>query len=145
MELLTLSIVSALSFAIGGLIVGIIFRRRLRNSGRATQELKFEIKQNLSDLKEQEEAIQKLIYNYHHNGLNPACKRLRGISNLTLRLCQSLKENLVLLAKPNHHGYATIASKDLEEVIQWVNTSNTICLQIEKEVLENANKFNHLQ
>lgn len=134
-----------LSLLLGALTAGAIFRRHLRNSKANSLDLELTLIEKAKEIKEQRKAVQELIYHFHHSGLNPKCKRLRGISDLGLRPIASLRQNLILLGRPNHEGYAKIADKLLDEIEQWWKQSINVCLDIEKEIIDSANKFNHLQ
>lgn len=145
MDFLNCVIISVLSLLTGFSIAGTIFRRHLQNTSKRSQALSLVLEDKAAQIKEQKKALQELIYQFHHSGLNPKCKRLRGISDLGLRPIKVLKENLELLSRPNHHGYAKLALKEVLEMETWWKTSIQVCIDIEKEVLDSANKFNHLQ
>lgn len=137
--------VGVVSLLLGALVVGASFRRHISNSSSRMIEYQRTLDQRAAHIAEQQKAIQDLIYQYHHYGLNPKCKRLRGISDLGLRPVERLQQNLVLLSRPNHYKYAKVAIKELEEIKVWWEQSIIVCLDIEKDIIESANKFNHLQ
>lgn len=145
MEYLIYATLFALSLFLGALTTAVIFRRHLKKSFIHSQELASTLVQKADEIKEQRAALQEMIYQFHHYGLNPKCKRLRGISDLGLRPIKVLRQNLELLSRPHHHKYAKMAIKEVDEIEIWWTKSIQVCLEIEKEVIDSANKFNHLQ
>lgn len=128
------------------------FRRYLQLSSSQRQEYELQLENTLKQLKDQKmeiadqkKAIQELIYQYHHSGVNPLAKRFRGAADVGTRPITELRQCITLLGQENHYKWAPIAMKQVDEIEMWWNKGIEICLNMEDEVRKTADKFNHLQ
>lgn len=128
------------------------FRRYLQLSSSQRVEYESQLEDTLKQLKdqkleiaEQKKAIQELIYQYHHLGVNPIAKRFRGAADLGMRPIKELRECITLLGKENHHRWAPIAMGHVDKIEEWWTSGIQICLSMETEVKKTSDKFNHLQ
>ncbi len=127
-----------LSLVVGFYVVS-IFRNFFQK--RSFYRMRYEVKLRLQrqEIEEKRLAVEKLIYSYHHTGLNPKCKTLRGAIDIIRQLVRSIKTCAELLGKPQlMTGYVV-------EIETWLDRADTICKEMEKHIIDAADEFNHLQ
>lgn len=107
-------IVSLICLSAGFAGAAYLFRRHYKN-------YHFQIEQR-------KEAIRTILYRTHHNGVNPGCKRIRGITVIgalvTMRLPQCAER---------------------EEILKFLKMIETEAMNLETDVLNNVKEFEHLQ
>ena len=105
-------IVSVTSLCAGFLLAGSCFRRHL--------------KRNRYQIAHQKEALRTIMYQTHHEGINPICKRIRGITTLAL---------LSMKKSPG-------CSPDIALYFQMIETE---AMNLENDTLNKVKDFEHLQ
>lgn len=96
------------SWCAGFLVAGLLFRRHILK---------------------QKKALQSIMYQTHHQGINPVCKRIRGITTLGLMLTIN----------------RDISHKSWDEVRTYFIMIEKEALELETTTLEKLKDFEHLQ
>jgi AMMECR1 domain-containing protein len=157
--MLIVILITSLAFVFGLLLGGssvvLIFRKVFQDNSFQMNEYelaitlrKEEVEQQRKLIEEQKQAVQELIYNYHHRDLNPKCKRLRGAIGVSRHITKNIRDYLKLMSIPknnNHYRYAELSLKEMDELEVWANVQDKICIEMEEEIINTANKFDHLQ
>lgn len=145
-------IVSLISLLCGFAGAAFLFRRHYRNTHSQFQEYELMLmeKEKLLtaselNLKEKTEALQKIMYRTHHHGINPVCKRIRGLTNLSLMAVSRLFNFLEILSKPNHQEYSKLAMAENTEILNYLKLINSEALTLENDTLNKVKEFEHLQ
>lgn len=131
-------IVSLVSFVCGCAGAAYLFRRNHRNSISRYQALE-------SQLQEGREALQEIMYLTHHQGINPICKRIRGLSTLGLMVSARLMNYLDLLSKPHHQEYSKLAMHESQEILKYFKLIENEAKDLETDTLNKIKEFEHLQ
>jgi hypothetical protein len=79
-------------------------------------------------IEQRREALRTIMYRTHHHGVNPVCKRIRGISGLGILITKQLPEE-----------------KRTVEIIEYFKMIDGIAQELESETLSNIKEFEHLQ
>ena len=90
-------------------------------------------------------ALRELYYLIHHSGPRPAMASGLGLLGLYWQEAKVLDQQLVLLARPNHHGYAKLSIEVKERMDEYVQKIETICKSLYQSSIEPGKKFEHLQ
>ncbi len=114
-------------FALGFLAAAFMFRRQFLKQREVT--------------KEYEKAMTGLFYSIHHDGFNPRLKRIRGCINVCRMHFDSIEKLEEFVTRPGHENYMKLILKELKEVRQWFNKICTVCLEMEKDIIDNAKKY----
>lgn len=102
------------SWCAGFLVAGFFFRRHYKNYQ--------------DQIAQRKQALRAIMYQTHHEGINPICKRIRGITSLGLMLTGGeLKPNSL----PEIRNYFSMIEKE--------------ALELETSTLEKVKEFEHLQ
>lgn len=141
MILITIFLSVVCTLFLGGFSVIAIYRRAWRDHTMQLSIAEISIAYHKQEIEELKKAIQQLIYNYHHSGLNPKIKTMRGALDLGTTDLLIIAEYLKLLGNKE----ATMLADKLEDNIKWLDVVLHVALKIETENLEHANEFNHLQ
>jgi hypothetical protein len=81
----------------------------------------------LFQMQQQAEALRTIMYRTHHHGVNPICKRIRGITGLG---------RILIKRSP--------ASSD-QEINMILDMIDNQALELETEMLNKVKEFEHLQ
>ena len=149
-------IVGLIVFLITSLVVSVAWIRVTRRYARLSS-LKFqEYESMLSDkikllqdqektIEEKTEAIRELFHQVNHKWARPAMASVLGLLNLYSPDSKNLGENLILLSRPNHHRYGSLAIKQKTRMDECIQKLETICRELHKNSVESVKKFEHLQ
>ena len=130
-------IISVLLLLLGSASVVWIFRQVYKNrSGDLIAKEK--------ELLELKKAIDLLLFEASHNGLNPVMKRFRGLLTLLIANRRKIKECLEQAIKPNHHKWAELVQKYFKEIEIELDYTETVCKQAEGKLTESIKRLNEL-
>jgi len=86
-----------------------------------------------AQLEESKSAVREMMYQTHHQGINPIAKRIRGLCQLLSKLLDQAEKKFPAL------------SPLLVEMFLLIETIEREALTLEKDVLDKVKKFEHLQ
>lgn len=96
-----------------------------------------------------------MLYSIHHDGFNPRLKRIRGCINVCTEILKQIRvirlkiEKLEEFAiRPNHYTYVKMIVSELKNLYKQLNeheefnkSISTECLEMENDILKNAEKY----
>lgn len=131
------------------LVVSAAWIRITRRYARLSHTRHFEqmqlLKKKESIISEKTLALRELFFQVHHRGPRPAMASALGLLDLYNRESKELGENLQLLAKPNHHAYASLSIKYKARMDDYIKKVETICIELHKNSVASVERFEHLQ
>lgn len=107
-------IVSLVGLCVGFVAAAYLFRRHYKNYHVQIEQRK--------------EALRTIMYRTHHMGVNPVCKRIRGITTIGILVTKRLP-----------------ACAESEEVISFFHLIETEAQDLENQTVTHVKEFEHLQ
>jgi hypothetical protein len=127
------------------LVSMLMFRTYMRAASLRFRNYELRLEEEEAKLRQRQEAIQRLLFAVNHKGPKPAAVNLLGLLNLCEFDIKNLSENLALLEKPGHHGFAKIAKRHFDNLIEYLGKIKEVAQAWLDHTKQTTREFEDLQ
>lgn len=122
-----------------------MFRTYMRSISSRFQAYESRIEKNRQEVLLKTRALREIINRVNHDGLKPRVASLLGLVPLLSHASKEARLNINLAQKPNHHRFADLAAKQLDELDATLVHLEIVAKDIHRTMGEAVKEFEDLQ